>query len=123
MIELLGGQICPKSLFLKFCSAPLTTRPILRFKTTLYIKLDHMRQLLSRFRHFRKNFYKNDQFSENFLKLGPPKPPKKTFWCNGKLIHIFLKWLREGPGSKIRDKSLPLLMLFPVLTFPPNTSF
>ena len=68
MVELQGVKFAQNSLFQIFL-ASLAPRPILSFKTTLYIKFDHIRQLFSKFRHFRSTFHKNIQFSENFLKI------------------------------------------------------
>ena len=76
--------------------------PILRFKTTLHIKFDHIQQLFLKFRHFRKTFTKMKKFCE----IWTPKTPKKSLFIaffahffskNGRITRISVKIGRGSP--------------------------
>ena len=61
MLELLEVEFAQNGFF-KVLAAPSTLQPILSFKTSFYIKFDHIRLLFSKFRHFRKFFTKMTDF-------------------------------------------------------------
>ena len=76
MVELLGVKIVQKCRVLKIFAAPSEPRPILDFRTTLYIKFDHIRQLSSKF--LRKKLSKVTDF-QNFFEIWTPRTAKISF--------------------------------------------
>ena len=86
MVELLGVKFAHKGLFLKIFAAPLAPQPILSFRTTLYINFDHIRQLFSKFRYYRKIFTKMI-----FFEIWTPKTPRNHFLLHFRQL-FFEKW-------------------------------
>ena len=81
MVALQRPKFAQKSLFFEIFAAPSAPRPILCFTTILYIKFDHILQILSKFRHFRKNFTKMTDFQKIYWNSDPENPRKITFYC------------------------------------------
>ena len=83
MVELLGVKFAQNGLIIQIFAAPSAPQSIWSFRTTLYIKFEHMLQFFLKFPCFRI-FLQNDQFSKNYqkcLEIWTIKTQKSTFYC------------------------------------------
>ena len=125
MVELLGVKFAQKGLFLKIFAAPSASRPILSFRTTLYIKFDHTLQVFSKFRHFRKIFSK----MRNFFEIWTPETPQKSlllhfrplFSKKGRITRTYVEIGRLSPPPPLAitspHSSILFLISFNVASF------
>ena len=104
MVELLGVKFAQKGLLLEIFAAPSAPRPILSFRTTIYIKCDHTQQLFSKHRHCRNIFTILTDFWKKFWNLDL-KTLKKSLSLHfahffskiGSITRIFVKAGRRSP--------------------------
>ena len=109
MVELPWFKFTQKGFFLEILAAPSAPQSILSFISILYSKFDHIRQVLSKFRRFRKN-HRIYRFSENILKFGPQNTHKSLFI--ELFAHFFSKNGRITKTSvKVGKRSSPFLAI------------
>ena len=85
---------------MKFYAAPSATRPILSLKQHYKSNLAISNNSFHNFDIFDFFSYKNDQFSDSYLKFGPKNNPKSTFHCI--FAHVYRKMIELlGPPWKL----------------------